>query len=374
MALGHQLTANVLTVAVLASLVPSSYLIRRGDVRFRVGREMDAREVLGDAVRDRLRRMAMDIREADVEVRLPRMIAEDVRDLDRIPPMAVDVMVTSPPYLNGTNYFRNTKLELWFLRCLRAPADLARYRRLAVTAGINDVSAGKSDGQVVGSVDNLVDRMKATAYDPRIPQMVRAYFRDMMVGMSAVTRHLGPDLVLAIDIGDSYYGGVHVPTDELLVETLESLGCRLDHEVALRERMARSGQRARQVLLVFRRGGKPRPAVSQPGPTWESSWGRFKAELPHQVGDLNKRNWGHEWHRLCSYGGKMKPSLAASLIETFVKPGGRILDPFAGVGTIPFEAALRGRTGFAFSSARLLTTSPGPRLPTGHQRLPCPHR
>ena len=31
----------------------------------------------------------------------------------------VDVIVTSPPYLNGTNYIRNTKLELWFLGYLK---------------------------------------------------------------------------------------------------------------------------------------------------------------------------------------------------------------------------------------------------------------
>ena len=38
----------------------------------------------------------------------------------------------------------------------------------------------------------------------------------------------------------------------------------------------------------------------------------------------------------------MKPSLAAYLIKTFTTPGGKILDPFSGVGTIPFEAALHG--------------------------------
>ena len=38
----------------------------------------------------------------------------------------------------------------------------------------------------------------------------------------------------------------------------------------------------------------------------------------------------------------MKPSLAAHLVETFTTPGGRMLDPFSGVGTIPFEAALHG--------------------------------
>ncbi|MFH1141940.1 MAG: hypothetical protein V1724_09860, partial [Chloroflexota bacterium] len=68
----------------------------------------------------------------------------------------------------------------------------------------------------------------------------------------------------------------------------------------------------------------------------------------HREYPYRKRNWGHPLHSLCSYQGKMKPSLAHFLVDTFVPEGGRLLDPFAGVGTIPFEGALQGRTTFAF--------------------------
>ena len=57
------------------------------------------------------------------------------KNLDRIPGLAVDAVITSPPYLNGTNYFRNTKVELWFLRCLKNRGDLARFRFGAMTVG-----------------------------------------------------------------------------------------------------------------------------------------------------------------------------------------------------------------------------------------------
>lgn len=61
-------------------------------------------------------------------------------------------------------------------------------------------------------------------------------------------------------------------------------------------------------------------------------------ELPY-----SKRNWGHPWHSLCSYHGKIKPAIASILIKEFTKKGDVILDPLCGVGTIPFEAALNGR-------------------------------
>jgi hypothetical protein len=48
-------------------------------------------------------------------------------------------------------------------------------------------------------------------------------------------------------------------------------------------------------------------------------------------------------HQLSPYIGKLKSSIAGELVERFSKPGDLVVDPFAGAGTIPFEAALRGR-------------------------------
>ena len=41
--------------------------------------------------------------------------------------------------LNGTNYIRNTKLELWFLGKLKSENDLRVLRDEILTSGINDV-------------------------------------------------------------------------------------------------------------------------------------------------------------------------------------------------------------------------------------------
>jgi hypothetical protein len=48
-------------------------------------------------------------------------------------------------------------------------------------------------------------------------------------------------------------------------------------------------------------------------------------------------------HQLSPYIGKIKSSIAGDLVEQFSKPGDLVVDPFAGAGTIPFEAAVRGR-------------------------------
>lgn len=72
---------------------------------------------------------------------------------------------------------------------------------------------------------------------------------------------------------------------------------------------------------------------------------QFMDDLPYKKSPFNGRNWGHAWHSLCSYHGKLKPAIAHFLISYFTKPGDIVLDPLCGVGTIPFEASLQGRTG-----------------------------
>jgi adenine-specific DNA methylase len=42
---------------------------------------------------------------------------------------------------------------------------------------------------------------------------------------------------------------------------------------------------------------------------------------------------------------KLKPSIAYFLVKLFTKEGEKVLDPFSGVGTIPFEACSQGRVG-----------------------------
>lgn len=346
--------AKLALVAVLGSLIPASRLIRRGDVRFRTSQESQrARRPFLASVADRLRLMAKDLLQLPILSTRPELLCGDARRLDLLPPLKVDALLTSPPYLNGTNYFRNTKVELWFMRCLLESDDLSRFRQQAVTAGINDVTVSKvPEISLPKSIDEVTQRVQASAYDPRIPLMVRSYFADMRCILRAAQPHLSPAAPILIDIGDSAYAGVHVPTPRLLADILAEDDYQLAREVTLRTRMSRSGSKLSQVLLVFHRKPAKRrlaaPRIPRESLRRGLLWTTWKTVLPHQEGEYAKRNWGHPLHSLCSYQGKMKPSLAAHLVKTFVPVGGRILDPFAGVGTIPFEAALGGMKAFAF--------------------------
>jgi len=85
----------------------------------------------------------------------------------------------------------------------------------------------------------------------------------------------------------------------------------------------------------------------------DSKWNKVMKELPYQQLPYSKKNWGNPNHSLCSYQGKLKPAIAAFLVQTFVPSGGTLLDPFSGVGTIPFEGALNGRLSYGFDISPL---------------------
>ena len=345
------LVSHVFTVAVLASLVPASLMKRAGDLRYKTEDELKGKEFpIYQGVSKRLERMATDLEQAEDAVGDAVLVSEDARSLSRLPSLNVEAVVTSPPYLNGTNYVRNVKLELWFLRALQRPQDLSFWRLKAVTGGINDVTKDKCDKEYPNEVLETVTLVSQTAYDSRIPMMVGAYFSDMQQVFKAMSPHLKPGATVAIDIGDSRYGGVHVETDRLLCDIAVNLGYRYVESHLLRVRRSRDGGVLSQSLLVFEHYGKDsRPQVNKPqlDATIERKWHAFKRDLPHQHEPFAKRNWGHPLHSLCSYEGKMKPSLAHFLTDMFVPTGGSMMDPFAGVGTIPFEACLQGKTAFA---------------------------
>lgn len=339
-------------LALARVLVDSSNMIRRTDLRRRRANETNGQ---GKKVMPRFRAtielMLEDLRwlgaelEAGADWGRLGAIATDARTLPLAGEPSYDLCVTSPPYLNGTNYVRNTKLELWVLDLISDPADLRSLRDRAVTAGINNVRL-RSGKALAGNsrLDRVLAELEQRAYDRRIPAMVAGYFADMDQVLHAVGMRLRPGSPIHLDIGDSRFAGVHVPTDQLLIEIAAARDLRLVEAPKLRDRRSYDGTPLVQRLLVFetparrgqrRAGGSPANRLK-----------RIVRDRPFGQAPYAARNWGHPWHSMCSYQGKLKPSIAHFLVKEFSRPGEVVLDPFSGAGTIPLEACLQGRVGW----------------------------
>jgi DNA modification methylase len=162
----------------------------------------------------------------------------------------VDLVITSPPYVNGTNYFRNTKLELWILDFISEETDLKKYREQAITAGINNVSINNKINQL-DIVEPYAKQLDKLSTDKRIPKMIRAYFSDMDIVFKNFNLLLRNNGRIYFDIGDSEYYGVHIPVDELIISIAKTNGFDLVDCKQLRKRHSKTGNTLCQKLLIF---------------------------------------------------------------------------------------------------------------------------
>lgn len=353
--LEDELLADTITIAILACLLPVSFLKKSGDVRFKTPKEIEKElRTFSDILPKKISDIAEDILNFDYSLKTtPEFLLSNAKDISRINDLKVGAIITSPPYLNGTNYFRNTKLELWFLRYLQYENDLRFFRDQALTSGINDV---KKEYANINNLDittkskllkTTLFQLNLNAYDTRIPIMAKSYFEEMYCLFRDAKKYLLNDAKVLIDIGDSIFSNIHIKTDLILIELLEELGYDLIENKLLRKRRSRNQEVLSQSLIAFNYKETGEKLIKETSkPIWKNNWKNFKTNLPHQIEPFSKRNWGHSNHSLCSYQGKLKPSIAHQLVKTFVPENGSILDPFSGVGTIPFEAALAGKTSF----------------------------
>ena len=185
--------------------------------------------------------------------------------------------------------------------------------------------------------------------------MCEHYFLEMYLVFCGLKKHLSKNAKVLIDIGDSIFAGVHIRTDIILVEILGSLGYDLISKKLLRARRSRNKKLLSQILLEFKYQKTNTKKEKNSTIFHKKKWDDFK-KLPHQQKPFSKRNWGHPNHSLCSYQGKLKASIAHHLVKIFSVEGGKILDPFCGVGTIPFEASLNGVKSYGIDISKLAYT------------------
>lgn len=238
-------------LAVATVAVPVSNMKRAADLRRRTDAEMTGRRRgVSEVVHERVLEFCEDLRATPRAPGRAESIGEDAR----VPPASlreVDLVVTSPPYLNGTNYFRNTKLELLLLGLIEDEAELGHYRARAVTAGINNVSRRVADPPQIDIVEPLAEQLDVVAYDARIPKMVRAYFADMSTVLRTTHGTMRAGGTMVLDIGDSRFAGVHVDTPAILAHIAESVGWCLRKVETIRSRVAKDGAPLCQKLLLL---------------------------------------------------------------------------------------------------------------------------
>lgn len=246
----NPLVADLLMLALSSIVVRASRMIRRGDLRYATEKEYRHEDVKGLFI-DKLSQIIEDIDQFGCSISHGiTKISEDARDNKEH--NLFDCVITSPPYLNGTNYIRNTKLELKLNDFVCTEADLPIFHSKGIVAGINNVSKRSGSKPILPVVEPFYERLTVSAYDKRIPEMVVAYFYDMSCVIDSLYNSIRNDGYFVMDIGDSQFGGIYIPTHDILSAICAERGFTKTSEEILRERRSKNGMVLSQRLLRFR--------------------------------------------------------------------------------------------------------------------------
>lgn len=255
--INNRLIADLLTIAVFSCLLPVSFLKKQGDVRFKTDKEKAAEmRSLQDVLPLKISQISEDIINSNYVLKNNHNLAvENAKTIGNYESdRKISAVITSPPYLNGTNYFRNTKLELWFIYELKTKDNLRIFRDEVLTSAICDVK--HEYREVFNPVNSplltkVLNELETAAYDRRIPLMVKCYFMEMYQLFAGLRKQLDANAKIFIDLGDSIFSGIHIQTDIILIQVLEGIGYVFDNREILRERRSRNGSLLSQVLLSF---------------------------------------------------------------------------------------------------------------------------
>jgi DNA modification methylase len=155
-----------------------------------------------------------------------KVIGDDARHVD-LPDGSIRLCVTSPPFITAQDYFRETKLEIYWTGLCTYKESLELSRQMI---GI-DISVVKQEDasklhQIKESYSKKIDKAIADVYerDPRRAYIMYHYFREIRKAFEETKRVLDDEGIFALTIGDSVIRKIRIPTHEFIIDVAESVG------------------------------------------------------------------------------------------------------------------------------------------------------
>ncbi len=140
----------------------------------------------------------------------------------------IDAVITSPPYANAQDYFRNSKLELYWLEGL-LPFTCSQLSNNFIGTERGDLLASVSPDHREEFRSRFEVLLDIRRNSPRGEQILLRYLVDMNKVFFKVRKLMADNGKLAVVCGDNVIAGVHVKTSTLLNEIIESAGFRKIH-------------------------------------------------------------------------------------------------------------------------------------------------
>ena len=151
----------------------------------------------------------------------------DVRKhLDQVPDGEVDLIITSPPYLNSRDYTDIYMLELKVLQLINSREELRELRKHTLRSHVQipyDKILPIENERLRNSLLEMSNKELKT-WNSDIINMICAYFEDMQLLFSEFAKKMHKGGVVYFNVANSAYYGVEVPVDYIIADIAESCG------------------------------------------------------------------------------------------------------------------------------------------------------
>ena len=150
----------------------------------------------------------------------------------RIPPNSIDLLITSPPYLNNYHYIRNTRPHLFWLGMVQQSADLKAIEHKSFGQFWQTVRSGPEIA-LQPRLPHLKERLeelraqhseKGTYGGSGWANYAATYFNDCQRFCARIRTHMRSGGTMVVVIGNNILQGIEFKTEKLFAEIAELEG------------------------------------------------------------------------------------------------------------------------------------------------------
>lgn len=169
---------------------------------------------------------------------------------------SIDLVITSPPYLNSRDYTDIYRLELWILGYLKSYVDQIELRKSTLRSHVQIAWPYVETLQIkrlVKAVEKL-EKHKEKLWNRSIPEMIKGYFADMNEIFNVLHQKLRENSKVYLNVGNSSYRKIAIETDLILAEIAQMNKFGVD-EIRVARYLKSSGQqnskKLRESIIVL---------------------------------------------------------------------------------------------------------------------------
>ena len=151
----------------------------------------------------------------------------DVRKyIQQVPDGKVDLIITSPPYLNSRDYTDIYMLELKVLQLINSHEELRELRKSTLRSHVQvpyDKILPIENERLKNSLIEMSNK-ELNTWNSDITNMICAYFEDIQFLFSEFAKKMHKGGVIYFNVANSAYYGVEIPVDYIIADIAESCG------------------------------------------------------------------------------------------------------------------------------------------------------